>query len=43
MGSEMCIRDRILEVEGQLDRVYPGLLPGMSGEATFSVVDARAR
>ena len=34
---------QILEVEGQLDRVYPGLLPGMSGEATFSVVDARAR
>ena len=34
---------QILEVEGQLDREYPGLLPGMSGEAAFVTGGASSR
>ncbi len=34
---------QILEVEGQLERVYPDLLPGMSGDASFVSDGASSR
>lgn len=34
---------QILEIEGILNTAYPGLLPGMSGEAQFPAIAARKR